>query len=114
MTSPVRGEIYIVDFGEPRGSEPQGRHHAVVIQNNVGNDTASTTQVAAITSKLPKKKYPMHVWLDKSATGKKCVIQCELMLTVTKDRLIRKAGALSFAQLGELDRALCDQLHLTP
>lgn len=112
MSAPLRGEIYIVDFGDPRGSEPKGRHHAVVVQNNVGNAHSSITTVACITSSLPSKKYPMHVWLDASTTGKECVIQCELLLTISQDRLEARRGALSTAEMQQFDQALRHQLRL--
>ena len=47
-----RGEIYWVDFGTPRGSEQAGKRPALVIQNDVGNESSPTTIVAGITSKI--------------------------------------------------------------
>ncbi len=112
MSDPLRGEIYIVDFGVPRGSEPAGRHHAVVVQNDVGNAHSPTTTVAYVTSSLPTKKYPMHVWLDAGTTGKECVVKCELLLTIQQDRLQALVGALSPGELQQLNQALRHQLNL--
>jgi mRNA interferase MazF len=47
---PRRGEVWLVDFSPSRGSEQRGLRPALVIQNDVGNEYAATTIVAAITS----------------------------------------------------------------
>lgn len=44
-----RGEVWMVDFSPGRGSGQKGTRSALIIQNDVGNIHASTTNVAAIT-----------------------------------------------------------------
>jgi mRNA interferase MazF len=56
-TSHRRGEVWLVDFSPGRGSEQQGSRPALVIQNDVGNEYAATTIVAAITSTI--RIYPV-------------------------------------------------------
>ena len=56
---PRRGEVWTVNFHPGRGSERRGTRPALVIQNDVGNEHAATTIVAAITSTL--KLYPVTV-----------------------------------------------------
>src|SRR5437867_11861884 len=50
VSSPRRGEVWMVNFSPGRGSEQRGNRPALIIQNDVGNRHAATTIVAAITS----------------------------------------------------------------
>ncbi|MBI3753525.1 MAG: type II toxin-antitoxin system PemK/MazF family toxin, partial [Deltaproteobacteria bacterium] len=63
MTACKRGEIWLVNFNPGRGSEQKGIRPALIIQNDTGNQYASTTIIAAITTTL--KKYPVTVIIDK-------------------------------------------------
>jgi mRNA interferase MazF len=83
---PSRGSIYWVDFDPVRGSEQGKTRPALVIQNNVGNLTSTTTIVACITSQLPRKRYPFHVWLPAELLGKPSVVLCEQIRTVSLER----------------------------
>ena len=110
--SPLRGEVYWVHFGMPRGSEPGGRRPAVVVQNNIGNRLSPTTIVAAVGTKQPSRAYPFLVSLSAGTLGEPAVIHCESLFTVAKERLTEKAGALSRDELGRLDTALRASLAL--
>lgn len=57
----IRGEVYLVDFGQGFGSEQGGVRPAVIVQNNKGNKYSSTTIVVPITSKQTKARIPTHV-----------------------------------------------------
>ena len=46
-----QGDIYWVDFGIPKGSEPGYRHPHVVIQNNVFNESKINTVLETVTKK---------------------------------------------------------------
>jgi mRNA-degrading endonuclease toxin of MazEF toxin-antitoxin module len=110
--SPLRGEVYWIDFGVPRSSEPGGRRPAVVVQNNIGNRLSPTTIVAAVGTKKPSRDYPFVVALDADALGEPAVIHGESLFTVAKERLTEKVGALSRDELGRLDAALRASLGL--
>jgi len=47
---PKRGEVWVVNWNPARGSEQAGKRPALVIQNDIGNEKAPTTIVAAISS----------------------------------------------------------------
>ena len=103
----------MVDFEPVRGSEQGGHRPALVIQNDLGNLASTVTIVAAITSKLPSKPYPFHVWLDPHLLPKRSVVLCNQIRTVSKERL----EGLSMAELPEktmteVDKALATQLGL--
>ena len=110
--SPLRGEVYWVDFGVPQGSETAGRRPAVVVQNNVGNRRSPTTIVAALGIRLPTRDYPFVVTLDARVLGEPAVIHCEQLRTVTRERLGDKLGGLGAGDLARLDAALRASLGL--
>jgi mRNA interferase MazF len=109
-----RGEIWWADFGIPRGSEQGGQRPALIIQNDIGNTHSTTTIVAAITGKT-KASYPFHVEVSaqESELPQDSTILLEQILTISKSRLIRRAGILSSARLRDVDRALQFSLSLS-
>lgn len=108
-----RGEIWWADFGTPRGSEQGGQRPALIIQNDTGNTSSSTTIIAAITSKS-KAPYPFHVEISAQESGlpQDSTILLEQILTISKTRLTRRAGVLSLARMNDVDRALQFSLGL--
>lgn len=105
-----RGEIYLLDIGDGKGSEQKGVKYGIVIQNNVGNIHSPNTIVAIITSQH-KTLMPTHVdFMFK----KESTILAEQIRTVSKERLIRKVGEVSEDTMRELDRALMISLGLCP
>ncbi len=79
---PLRGEVWIVNWNPSRGSEQAGRRPALVIQNDIGNEKAATTIVAAISSSI--RIYPMNVKLDPPDGGleRPSIIKTSQLLTV--------------------------------
>ena len=112
LISVFRGEVYWVDFGQPRGSEQAGRRMVVAVQNNVGNRSAPTTIVVVVTTHRPSREYPFHVWLDARVLGEPAVVQCEQLLTVSKSRLVGKVTALEPELMRQVDSALALSLGL--
>jgi mRNA interferase MazF len=106
LPSPRRGEVWLVNFHPGRGSEQQGVRPALIIQNNVGNQYAATTIVAAITSTI--KIYPVTVPLKKGEGGLKqtSVINLAQILTVDKSRLQRRLGALRTETLDQVNTSI--------
>ena len=109
---PRRGEIWLVNWNPSRGSEQAGRRPALVIQNNIGNENAATTIVAAISSSL--KLYPMNVVIktDESGLQETSIVNTSQILTVSKLRLEKKLGKLSRDTMGKVDKAIKLSLSL--
>jgi mRNA interferase MazF len=107
-----RGEVWLVNFNPGRGSEQRGIRPAVIIQNDVGNQYAATTIIAAITTTL--KKYPVTVLLKRHQGGLKepSMVNLAQLLTIDKGRLTKKLGALNDQTLAEVDVALAISLAL--
>ena len=88
-----QGEIYIVDFGNPRGSEPGYRRPCIVIQNDLLNQSLiNTVIVCVITSNLNLAKIPLNVFLEKSVSGlkKDSVVNVSQIFTLNKFQLETK------------------------
>ena len=111
-TFPRRGEIWLINWNPARGSEQAGIRPALVIQNNIGNEHASTTIVSAISTGV--KSYPMNVLLDPPQGGliKPSIIKTSQILTVSKDRLEKKLGVVEEKKMKEVDQALKISLSL--
>jgi mRNA interferase MazF len=92
-----QGDIFWVDFGSPKGSEPGYRHPHVIIQNNVFNASKiNTVVVCALTSNLKWVKSPGNVLLKKGEGNvpKDSVVNISQIVTVDKSFLEEKIGAL--------------------
>lgn len=105
-TVPHRGEVWQVNFNPARGSEQRGTRPALIIQNDVGNEFAATTIVAAITTTL--KAYPVTVLLKRGEGGltHPSMVNLAQLLTVDKSRLQRRLGALPAERLDAVDEAI--------
>jgi mRNA interferase MazF len=101
-----RGEIWLADFNPGRGSEQRGIRPALIIQNDIGNQYAATTIVAAITTTI--KEYPITVILDAHEAGleQRSMINLAQVLTLDQTRLTKKLGAVSEARIKDVDAAL--------
>ncbi len=114
MSAPVcrRGEIWLINFNPGRGSEQKGVRPALIVQNDVGNQYAATTIVAAITTTL--KKYPVTVFLDRHEGGLKepSMVNLAQVLTLDKTRLMKRLGSVKAEKLREVDTAIRVSLGL--
>ena len=109
-----RGDIYWVNFGNPTGSEQGGHRPALIIQNDIGNNSSPTTIIAAITSTQYNKKYPFLVEIPKEESGlpKDSTVNLAQIRTISTDRLINLSGRLSPNKMLEIDEAIRASLGL--
>jgi len=100
-----QGEIYWLDLGEPRGSEPAFLHPHIVVQNNLFNSSRiNTVVVCALTSNLKRAKAPGNVLLEKGEANlpKKSVVNISQIYTVNKGDLVEKIGQVSERRMNEI------------
>jgi mRNA interferase MazF len=111
-TVPKRGEVWLVDFNPGRGSEQKGIRPALILQNDIGNQYAATTIIAAITTTI--KIYPVTVLLQAKTAGlpKDSMINCAQILTIDKSRLKKKLGRLDTIRMKQVEKALCISLDV--
>ena len=103
---PKRGEVWLVNWNPGRGSEQTGRRPALVIQNDIGNEKAPTTIIAAISSSV--KVFPMNVQINPPEGGLDLpsIIKTSQILTISKKRLGKRLGRISEDSLDEVDMAI--------
>jgi mRNA interferase MazF len=100
-----QGDIFWVDFGEPKGSAPGYRHPCVVIQNNVFNESKiASVVVCALTSNLKRVRAPGNVLIKKGEGNltKDSVVNISQIATVDKIDLVKKIGSLSPSKITDI------------
>ncbi|KRM26204.1 type II toxin-antitoxin system PemK/MazF family toxin [Limosilactobacillus panis] len=109
-----RGEIYFADLSPVVGSEQGGVRPVLILQNDVGNQHSPTVIVAAITTRVQKKRLPTHVLLTKTETplAHNSVILLEQVRTIDKQRLQDRIAKIGPQRMKEVDRALKISLGL--
>jgi len=100
-----QGEIYWVDLGEPRGSEPGYRHPYIVVQNNLFNaSNINTVVVCALSTNLKRAKAPGNVLLPEGEAhlSKQSVVNISQIYTVDKSDLVERIGQVSSKRLKQV------------
>jgi len=100
-----QGDIFWVELGTPRGSEPAYGHPCIVIQNNLFNQSKiNTIVVCTLTSNLKRANAPGNVLLRKGEGGlkKDSVVNISQMITLNKTDLVEKIGSLSPTRISEV------------
>ena len=84
-----RGDIYYADLNPVVGSEQGGTRPVLVISNDIGNKHSPTVIIAAITSRVrKKKKLPTHLFLGQiEGLPANSIILFEQLRTIDKSRL---------------------------
>jgi len=101
----VQGDVYWVDLGVPRGSEPGFRNPYVVIQNDAVNvSRIRTVIVCLITSNLQRAKAPGNVLVEKGEANLSVpgVINVSQIYTIDKDMLGEKIGTLEKGRVRQI------------
>ena len=109
-----RGEIYWIDFNPSRGSEQARRRPGLVVRNDRGNRSSSTTVIAAISSAPLPRAYPFTVPLSAGEGGlrKASFVNCSQLLTVDQSRLVERIGQLDDQCMQQVRAALRFELDL--
>lgn len=100
-----QGDIFWVDLGISKASEPGYKHPHVVIQNNVFNvSKINTVVVCALTSNVRRAAAPGNVLLKKGEANlpKDTVVNISQIITVDKSDLIEKIGSLSPSKMKQV------------
>jgi len=110
-----RGQIWWVDFGEPRGSEPGYRHPALVLQRDeVNASRLATVVVVVLTSDKALASAPGNTLLPRKDTGlhMDSVANASQMATLNKDDLETLVGTIPRRLLDKVDDGVRWFLHL--
>jgi mRNA interferase MazF len=106
---PKRGEIWLLDWSPSRGSEQSGFRPALVIQTDAANKNPGYPNTIVLAVSTKGKPVPFHVPLEPNRINgltEASFVKCEQVLTVAKERLVRKLGAIGEEELQQIKRAV--------
>ena len=114
MTSPRRGEVYLVNFDPTIGSEIRKTRPALILQNDVANRHSPITIVAAISSKFDDRLYPTEVLIAPPEGGLTVdsVALLNQIRSIDRRRLAKRLGSVGAATMEKIDRAMQISLGL--
>ena len=103
-----RGDVYLVDFGMPDGSEQGGRRPAIILMDDLLIPLYTTVTVVPLTTTLQRVAMPGTVLIRAGEGGlDKDSVALGFQLQVRgKERLGRRLGALSPDRLAEVQEGV--------
>lgn len=104
-----RCEVWWVNFDPSIGGEIKKKRPAVIISNDASNRFLNRVQVVPLTSKADRI-YPSEAALV--FEGKEGKAMADQLATVSKVRLVRRAGILSQEDMRKVEEAVKIQLDI--
>lgn len=102
-----RGDVVIVNLDGAKDHEKQGIRPAVIISNEIMNESSNNIIVAPMTSAVHKKRLlPSHVLIvasEYSGLNRDSVVQLEDVRSISKNRVINHIGCLTKVEVDKVD-----------
>lgn len=105
--TPHKGEVWLVDFGDPLGQEQAGTRPAVVVSADPLNESRAGVVIVVPTTTAPRG-LPSHIEIGSAGSGLDEVsyAKCEDVKSVSEQRLIGRLGGVSDEVTFQIGRAL--------
>lgn len=107
MTAAQRGEVWLVDFGEPVGHEQGYRRPAVIIsEDRLNHSRAALVIVLPVTT--TRRDLPSHVEIEAGDSGLEhtSYAKTEDVKSISAERLVRRLGTVPADRLNRAEHAL--------
>ena len=105
-----RSEVWWVNFELSLGGEIQKTRPAVILSNDAANKYLNRVQVIPLTAQKADRVYPGEAAV--TFEGKPGKAMADQIATVSKERLLNRAGKLTHFEMQRIERALKIQLGL--
>ena len=105
--TPNRGEIWLVDFGEPIGREPAWQRPALVVSDDLLNQGPSGV-VIVVPLTTRHRDIPSHIEIDADQSGldDTSYARCEDVRSLSVNRLVTRVGHAPPEAIHDIERAL--------
>ncbi len=103
-----RGDIFYISNIASVDCEQSGDRPSVIVSNDIGNAYAPIVEVVFLTTK--KSTLPTHVHIKSSK--RPSIVLCEQITTVSKNRLGKRIGRVSYSEMKKIDKALAISLEI--
>jgi len=110
MQAVNRGDVWWINFEPSIGGEIQKKRPAVIVSNDSSNKYLNRVQVVPLSSQT-ERLYPSEAYV--TLKGKRSKAMADQLTTVSKRRLLNRAGRLSASDLNNVERAILVQLALS-
>lgn len=102
-----RGEVWLIDFGEPVGSEQAGRRPGVVVSADRLNESSAGV-VIVVPCTTARRDLPSHIEIEPGASGldETSYAKCEDVKSISEQRLVARLGAAGDEVLFSIARTL--------
>lgn len=97
-----RGEIYQIRSADSFGSEQGAFRPGVIVSNDAGNRVCPTVIIAYMTTKDHNDRLNVETY----SSGRRSFILCNQIATIDKRRLCNRMGALTQAEMREVEDAM--------
>jgi mRNA interferase MazF len=111
--NPRKGEVWLVDFGDPLGREQSGTRPAVVVSADPLNESQAGVVIVVPTTTTPRG-LPSHIEIEPGGSGLDQVsyAKCEDVKSVSEQRLVGRLGSVADEVTFQIGRALRFLLEL--